>query len=71
VPLLAVTLSGVSLRIPLTAAAALLALVGLGALSAKLGGAPWKRAAGRVVLWSSLAMTVTYVIGTIVGANIA
>jgi len=45
-------------------------LVGLGALGAQLGGAPWKRAALRVVTWSSLAMALTYGIGTIAGPSL-
>jgi VIT1/CCC1 family predicted Fe2+/Mn2+ transporter len=69
-PLLAITLAATSIRIGVCAAVSLAALTGLGALGARAGGAAWKRAAGRVVVWSSLAMVVTYGIGRIVGANV-
>jgi VIT1/CCC1 family predicted Fe2+/Mn2+ transporter len=42
----------------------------LGVLGARAGGAPWRRAAARVVAWSSLAMLVTYGIGRLVGATV-
>ena len=70
-PLLAITLLPVSARILACAVVSLFALVGLGALGAYAGGAEWKRAAARVVLWSSLAMALTYGIGRIVGANVS
>ncbi|HEX5613701.1 MAG TPA: VIT family protein, partial [Acidimicrobiia bacterium] len=69
-PLLAISLPPISARIPATVAVALIALIALGALGARAGGAPWKRAATRVVLWSSLAMAVTYGIGRAVGAAV-
>jgi VIT1/CCC1 family predicted Fe2+/Mn2+ transporter len=69
-PLLAITLSPTSLRIPVCAAIAIVTLIGLGALGAYAGGAAWQRAAARVVLWSSLAMALTYGIGRLVGAQI-
>jgi VIT1/CCC1 family predicted Fe2+/Mn2+ transporter len=69
-PLLAVTLSPISIRIVMTVVVALVALIALGALGAYAGGAPWKRAAARVVVWSSLAMALTYVVGRIVGAHV-
>ncbi|HWS46176.1 MAG TPA: VIT family protein [Acidimicrobiia bacterium] len=70
-PLLAITLTPTSARIIVCAAVALVALVGLGALGAKAGGAPWRRAALRVVVWSSLAMALTYGIGRLVGASVS
>jgi VIT1/CCC1 family predicted Fe2+/Mn2+ transporter len=69
-PLLAITLSPTSVRIALTVVIALATLLGLGALGAHAGGAPLKRAAARVVAWSSLAMAVTYGIGLLVGATV-
>lgn len=69
-PFAAVTLAPMDVRIIVTALAALAALIGLGALSAVAGGARWTRAALRVVVWSSLAMTVTWSVGRLVGANI-
>jgi len=70
VPVLAVTLAGKSLRIALTAGLTVIALIGLGALGAQLGGAPRGRAALRVVTLSVLSMLLTYGIGRIVGANV-
>ena len=70
VPVLAVTLSAKSMRIGLTAALTIAALLGLGALGAQLGGAPRGRAALRVVTLSALSMILTYGIGRLVGANI-
>jgi VIT1/CCC1 family predicted Fe2+/Mn2+ transporter len=70
-PLVAVLAAPVSVRIIATAVVALLALVGLGALSALAGGARWMRASARVVAWSSVAMAMTYGIGRLVNANIS
>jgi vacuolar iron transporter family protein len=70
VPVLAITLAAKSLRIGLTAALTVLALFGLGALGAQLGGAPKGRAALRVVSLSVASMLVTYAIGRVVGANV-
>ena len=69
-PFLAVIIAPINARIIVTAVVALIALIGLGALSAFAGGARWSRAAVRVVVWSSLAMTVTWGVGRLVGANI-
>ena len=70
VPVLAVTLSGKGVRIGVTAALTIAALLGLGALGAQLGGAPRGRAALRVVTLSTLSMILTYGIGRLVGANV-
>jgi VIT1/CCC1 family predicted Fe2+/Mn2+ transporter len=70
VPVLAVTLSAKGLRIALTAGLTVVALIGLGALGAQLGGAPRGRAALRVVTLSALSMILTYAIGRVVGANV-
>ena len=69
-PLLAISLAPEIGRILVCAAVSLLALVGLGALGATAGGAPWHRAATRVVLWSSLAMAITFAIGKLVGVAV-
>jgi VIT1/CCC1 family predicted Fe2+/Mn2+ transporter len=70
-PLLAVTLAPIRVRVIVTAVVALLGLIGLGALSAYAGGARWTRAAGRIVVWSSVAMLVTWAIGHLVGTHIS
>jgi VIT1/CCC1 family predicted Fe2+/Mn2+ transporter len=67
-PLVAVGLAPRDLRVAVTAVVALLALAVLGILGARAGGAPWQRAAARVVVGGGLAMALTAVIGHIVGA---
>jgi VIT1/CCC1 family predicted Fe2+/Mn2+ transporter len=69
-PLLAISVAPARARIATCAAVSLLALVLLGVLGARAGGAPWQRAAARVVAWSSLAMLLTYGIGRLVGATV-
>ncbi len=69
-PLLAVILSGRSVRVAVTAVVAVVALAVLGALGARVGGAPRGRAIVRVVGWSAAAMLVTYLIGTLVGTRV-
>jgi VIT1/CCC1 family predicted Fe2+/Mn2+ transporter len=66
-PLLAITLSPPSLRIYLTFAVVLLALVGTGLISAQVGGAPKGAAVGRNVVVGALTMLVTFAIGATVG----
>jgi VIT1/CCC1 family predicted Fe2+/Mn2+ transporter len=67
-PLTAVTIGGGTLRVVLTVVATLIALAGLGAIGARLGGAPIPRAALRVLVWGALAMALTAAIGYLVGA---
>jgi VIT1/CCC1 family predicted Fe2+/Mn2+ transporter len=69
-PLVAIIAAPKSARIAACAVVSLLALVLLGVVGARVGGAPWKRAAARVVTWSTLAMVVTYGIGRLVGATV-
>jgi VIT1/CCC1 family predicted Fe2+/Mn2+ transporter len=66
-PLLAIVLLPVRLRIPVTFAAVLVALALTGSLSARLGGSKRRRAVVRVVLGGALAMAITYAIGRIPG----
>ncbi len=69
-PVLAITMPGKSVRIAVTAVVSLLALLGLGAIGAQLGGAPRGRAALRTLVLSTFAMVVTYAIGKAVGAAV-
>lgn len=62
-PLLAILLPPVSVRIPVTFAAVIVALALTGSISARLGGSAPGRAVLRVVLGGALAMAVTYGIG--------
>ena len=69
-PLLAIGLFGSSTRIVACIVVTLLALIGLGALGARLGGAPVPRAVLRVVFWGATAMAVTAGVGALVGSAV-
>jgi VIT1/CCC1 family predicted Fe2+/Mn2+ transporter len=67
VPIIALLIAPAALRIAMIAAFSLVSLAALGALGGHLGGAPLGRAALRVTLGGTLAMTVTAVIGHVLG----
>lgn len=69
-PILAIVLSSVSVRVPVTFAVVLLALAITGSISATIGGADRRTAMTRVVLGGALAMAVTYLVGRLVGTAI-
>jgi vacuolar iron transporter family protein len=69
-PIAALLAAPVSLRMPAIAGLSLVSLGVLGALGARLGGAPMARAALRVCLGGGLAMAVTAAIGKILGISI-
>ncbi|MGN6253483.1 MAG: VIT1/CCC1 transporter family protein [Solirubrobacterales bacterium] len=69
-PLLAIGIFGASIRIVACTLVTLLALIGLGALGARLGGAPVPRAVLRVVFWGATAMAVTAGVGALVGTAV-
>ncbi|MFD2082246.1 VIT1/CCC1 transporter family protein [Actinopolymorpha cephalotaxi] len=69
-PMAAIILPPTSLRVPVTFAAVVVALVVTGTVSARLGGAKARRAAIRTVVGGALAMVVTYVVGHLVGVGI-
>lgn len=66
-PLLAIGVFGSSIRVVACILATVLALGGLGALGARLGGAPQLAAVTRVVFWGAVAMGATSAIGALVG----
>ncbi|WP_423917298.1 VIT1/CCC1 transporter family protein [Frigoribacterium sp. 2-23] len=68
-PLLAVLLSPVALRVPTTFAVVLVALALTGALGARLGGSPLGRATIRVVVGGAVALAATYLIGRALGTS--
>jgi vacuolar iron transporter family protein len=70
-PLIAILVAPIALRIPITVAAVLVALVITGTVSAGLGGAPKHRAALRNFVGGGLALAITYLIGHLVGAAIS
>ncbi|MFE2206966.1 MULTISPECIES: VIT1/CCC1 transporter family protein [Streptomyces] len=67
-PLTVILLVPASYRVALTAAAVLATLWFTGTASARLGGAPVKRAVLRNVLGGALAMAATYAVGTALGS---
>lgn len=69
-PLIAITVLPITLRVPITIVTVLLALTLTGAVSAWLGGAPRGRAVLRNLIGGGLALAVTYGIGHLVGGVI-
>jgi VIT1/CCC1 family predicted Fe2+/Mn2+ transporter len=67
-PLLAIGVFGSSIRVVICIVVTMLALAGLGALGARLGGAPELPAVTRVVFWGAVAIGVTSAIGALVGS---
>lgn len=67
-PLLAIVLPPAGVRLPVTVASVLAALVITGWTSARLGAAKQGRAVARNVLGGALAMGITYAAGTLLGA---
>ncbi len=71
VPIVALLVAPVTLRIPLIAGCSLVSLAALGAFGGYLGGAPLGRAALRVTIGGALAMAVTALIGRILGVSVS
>ena len=69
-PLLAILLTPVAARVPVTAMAVVLALAVTGWTSAALGGAPRLPAVVRNILGGLVAMGVTYAVGRLVGPHV-
>ena len=70
-PLTAALLAPAVWLVPLIAGSSLIFLMLLGAISARLGGAPMLKAILRVTLWGAAAMAVTAAVGAFLGVNIA
>jgi VIT1/CCC1 family predicted Fe2+/Mn2+ transporter len=70
VPIVALLVAPAAWRIPMIAVFSLVSLASLGAFGGHLGGAPLGRAALRVTIGGALAMTVTAVIGRILGVSV-
>jgi VIT1/CCC1 family predicted Fe2+/Mn2+ transporter len=70
-PLLTVLLVGKDLIIPVVAGVSLLCLIILGAIGARLGGAPVGRSVARVAFWGAMAMLVTALVGRLFGTTVA
>lgn len=67
VPIMVVAAASPSLRIAMTTFVTLVALVALGALGARLGGAPQRRAAVRVLVGGALALFISWAVGRLTG----
>ncbi len=67
IPVLSIVLPSANLRVPLTFAAVLIALMVTGILSAHVSGAPKFRATARVVIGGVVAMIITFGIGKLFG----
>lgn len=70
-PLIAILLPPVALRVPVTMVAVLLALAMTGIVSSRLGGSPTGKAVARNVIGGALALATTYLVGELVGHAIA
>ena len=70
VPIVALLVASAAWRIPMIAVFSLASLAALGAFGGHLGGAPLGRAALRVTIGGALAMSVTAVIGRILGVSV-
>ncbi len=71
VPIVALLVAPATLRIPMIAAFSLASLAALGAFGGHLGGAPLGPAALRVTIGGALAMTVTALIGKLLGVSVS
>jgi VIT1/CCC1 family predicted Fe2+/Mn2+ transporter len=68
-PLAAILLPPEQIRVPVTFVSVLVALAITGALSAWIGGSHWLRPTMRVVIGGALALTATFLIGTLLGTS--
>ena len=69
-PLVVAAVVPVSMLLVVVAAGSLLFLAGLGALAARIGGAPVVAAASRVTFWGALAMALTAGVGALFGTAV-
>ncbi|WP_354567111.1 VIT family protein [Glaciihabitans sp. UYNi722] len=68
-PFAAIILLPLSVRIPVTFAAVIVALAVLGVVGARLGGGPVVRAVVRIVIGGAAALTATFAIGSLLGSS--
>lgn len=68
-PFLAILLPPPGLRVPVTFAAVLIALVITGVVGARIGGSSPLRATARIVIGGALALVVTFAIGSLLGTS--
>ncbi|MEM8582229.1 MAG: VIT family protein [Pseudomonadota bacterium] len=70
-PLVAAFFASAGFIVPSVLVATLLALVALGALGARTGGAPMAPAVFRTAIWGAVAMAATFVAGSMVGGIVS
>jgi VIT1/CCC1 family predicted Fe2+/Mn2+ transporter len=70
-PLLVVPIAAPAMLLPAVGIVSLLCLAGLGALGARVGGAPLLPSVLRVTFWGVLAMAVTAAVGSLFGTAVA
>ena len=70
VPVLTILLAPTTTFVPLVSAVSLMCLVLLGAIAARIGGAPMFVGAARVTIWGVLAMLATAGVGRLFGAAV-
>jgi VIT1/CCC1 family predicted Fe2+/Mn2+ transporter len=70
VPVLTIFLAPTTAFVPVVSAVSLLCLVSLGAIAARIGGAPMFVGAARVAIWGVLAMLATAGVGRLFGAAV-
>lgn len=70
-PIVVVLIAGASFRIPALIVAALIGLGALGAVGARLGGAPPLRPALRVLLGGTAAMVISFLVGQLFNVSVA
>ena len=71
VPILAIVVAPATALVPAVSVVSLLCLVVLGAVSARIGGAPMLVGAARVTIWGMLAMLATAAVGQLFGTTVA
>ena len=71
VPIVTILVAPATALVPAVSVVSLLCLVALGAVAARIGGAPMLVGAARVTIWGMLAMLVTAAVGRLFGTTVA
>jgi VIT1/CCC1 family predicted Fe2+/Mn2+ transporter len=71
VPIVTILVAPATALVPAVSVVSLLCLVALGAIAARIGGAPMLVGAARVIIWGALAMLTTAAVGRVFGATVA
>ena len=71
VPIVTILVAPATVLVPAVSVVSLLCLVALGAVAARIGGAPMLVGAARVTIWGMLAMLATAAVGRLFGTTVA